>query len=430
MVFLTLPTVLRITLLYLLLLVAVAQGACASDALQGECDISTGFVSSLQKQLTGDKARLVRLRNKIATLGLQSFAGALHSYKEFTIKLPLGDTIVPFVHTPCGLQFDGLKVTSKSAGVSFYDVDQGAAVVAVIPGSQDAVQWEHFLTTSVRSPEDVLFREPNGVIYYDSNENTLVAVYHQYKAITGVHLVGKSIVSGITCAERNSSVRTSDGYVEGLTKKCALDPDEKDGIVKGSNKTISPCRMNSQKITSVGSGLSTEPDMPPDSASMIASASSTSATVHSRCRRGQARAGGIKEILHAYSLLRTLNPQHCALSDTFIKAYSINSYGVKNAYIVWNNNGEGGVLLADGTVVVPPKYCSLYVDTFGYVVTDDNGVGVLDFSGNTILPCEYTLFTLNDDGLLKVGKQTSSSGIMLYGIYNLQTRMWVKPIGR
>ncbi|WP_139296836.1 hypothetical protein [Halodesulfovibrio marinisediminis] len=356
------------------------------------------------------------MRQKVANLGIQRFAGAVHSFRDFDIKLPLGSTVIPLASHSTGLCFDGLTATSDAAGVSLYEVDYGAATIAVIPDSEEAVQWERFLVSSVRSPEDILFREPDGVIYYDHKNKELVAVYHQYEANSGQHIVGRAIVSGDSCPlseQRKFSCNTaSTGKIEAIRFPCVQAETSQVAALKAS--------------TSVGSGLSAESDMSHNSANMIATAGIASANAHSRCQ-SQQRNGGVKEIVRLYSQLRTLNPKHRNATDTYIKAYSINNYGVKDAYIVWNDKKEGGVLLADGTVVVPPKYCSLYVDSFGYVVTDDHGVGILDFSGNTILPCKYTLFTLNVDGLLKVGQQVSGEA-MRYGLYNLQKRIWVEPL--
>lgn len=404
--------------MHMLLLLVVVPCAYASNTLQSNCNIGTGFVSSLQKQHAGDAVRLKRLRNKVTTLGIQRFSGAVHSVRDFTIKLPLGSTLIPFASNVLELQFDGLSATNTTAGASFYDVDYGAAIVAVIPDSEDAVQWERFLTSTVRSPKDILFREPDGAIYYDHKGNALVAVYHQYNAVSGLHIVGRSVVSGNSCAVEESSsqqkVSTASGNVQ-LNVDCC-------------NKDAQPCSVVLKDAAAVGSGLSAEADMPHHSASMIATAGIASANAHSRCAHNQPRIGGIKEIVRLYSQLRTLNPQNRDAADTYSTAYSINNFGVKNAYIVWNDKKEGGVLLADGTVIVPTKYCSLYVDTFGYVVTDDDGVGILDFSGKTVLPCKYTLFSLSDNGLLKVGKQKAPERKMRYGLYDLQKRIWVEPI--
>lgn len=417
--FFTLPTVLRMTPLHMLLLLTVVQCAYASNTLQSDSNVATEFVSSLQKQHAGDTVRLKRLRNKVTTLGIQRFSGAVHSVKDFTIKLPLGSTLIPFANNALGLRFDGLSATNTTAGTSFYDVDYGAAIVAVIPGSKDAVQWERFLTSTVRSPRDILFREPDGVIYYDHKSNALVAVYHQYDAISGLHIVGRSVISGVSCAAETS---------ESAKDISTASNDEVLQNVNCCNKDAQPCGVALRDAAVVGSGLSAEADMPREAATMIATAGIASANAHSRCTHRQPRTGGIKEIVRLYSQLRTLNPQNRSDADTYSKAYSINNFGVKNAYIVWNDKKEGGVLLADGTVIVPPKYCSLYVDTFGYVVTDDDGVGILDFSGKTVLPCKYTLFSLSDNGLLKVGKQKAPEREMRYGLYDLQKRIWVEPI--
>jgi hypothetical protein len=400
----------------MLLLFVMVQFAYASSTLQSECDIATGFVSSLQKQHAEDVVRLTRLRNKVTNLGIQRFPGAVHTVRDFTIKLPLGSTLIPFASNSFGLRFDGLSATNTTVGASFYDVDYGAAIVAVIPDSKDAVQWERFLTSTVRSPNDILFREPDGVIYYDHKSNALVAVYHQYDAISGFHTVGRAVISGGSCA-----VEASRSNSATINSEVPLNMD-------CCNKDAQPCSVALRDAAIVGSGLSAEADMPRNSASMIATASLVSANAHSRCSHKQPRTGGIKEIIRLYSQLRTLNPQNRDTADTYAKAYSIKNFGVKNAYIVWNDKKEGGVLLADGTVIVPPKYCSLYVDTFGYVVTDDHGVGILDFSGKTVLPCKYTLFSLSDNGLLKVGKQKAPERKMRYGLYDLQKRIWVEPI--
>lgn len=417
--FFTLATVLRMTPLHMLLLLIVVPCAYASNTLQSDCDIATGFVSSLQKQHAGDTVRLKRLRNKVTTLGLQRFSGAVHSVKDFTIKLPLGSTLIPFAKNALGLRFDGLTASNTTAGASFYDVDYGAAIVAVIPDSKDAVQWERFLTSAVRSPEDILFREPDGVIYYDHKSNALVAVYHQYNAISGLHIVGRSIISGDSCAAETSQPQRDISDVTASDASLNMDC---------CNKDAQPCSVALRDAAVVGSGLSAEADMSRKSASIIATAGLASANAHSRCSHKQSRTGGIKEIVSLYSQLRTLNPKNRDAADTYSKAYSINNFGVKNAFIVWNDKKEGGVLLADGTIIVPPKYCSLYVDTFGYVVTDDDGVGILDFSGKTVLPCKYTLFSLSDNGLLKVGKQESPERKMHYGLYDLQKHIWVEPI--
>lgn len=403
----------------MLLLLIMVPCAYASNTLQSNCNIATGFVSSLQKQHAGDTVRLKRLRNKVTTLGIQRFSGAVHSVKDFTIKLPLGSTLIPFAKDALGVRFDGLSATNTTAGASFYDVDYGAAIVAVIPDSKDAVQWERFLTSAVRSPEDILFREPDGVIYYDHKSNALVAVFHQYNALSGLHIVGRSVISGTSCAAEASQSQREISTVS--ASEVSLDMD-------CCNKDAQPCSVALRDAAVVGSGLSAEADMPHNSASMIAAASLASANAHSRCSHKQRRTGGVKEIVRLYSQLRTLNPQNRNAADTYSKAYSINNFGVKNAYIVWNDKKEGGVLLADGTVIVPPKYCSLYVDTFGYVVTDDDGVGILDFSGKTVLPCKYTIFSLSDNGLLKVGKQESPERKMYYGLYDLQKHIWVEPI--
>lgn len=412
--FFTLTTVLRMTPLYVLLLFIVVPCAYASNTLQSNCEIATGFVSSLQKQHAGDAVRLARLRSKVATLGIQHFTGAVHSFRDFTIKLPLGSIMVPFANSSLWPRFDELSATRNTAGVSFYDVDYGVAVVAVIPDAQDAFQWERFLASAVRSPKDILFRESDGVIYYDHKNNALVALYHQYKAISGQHIVGRSVVSGVTFTAESTQATSA-----------ATDSNMSSGR-NGRSNVAQPCSMALRDA--VGSGLSAESDMPHSSATMIASACIASVHAHDRDSRKQPRTAGVEEIVRIYSQLRTLNPQNRNAADTFAKAYSIKNYGVKNAYIVWNDKKEGGVLLADGTVVVPPKYCSLYVDSFGFVVTDDYGVGILDFSGNIVLPCKYTLFTLSDNGLLKVGKQKAPERKMRYGLYDLQKRIWVEPL--
>lgn len=404
----TLTTILKKTPICMAMLLIAASYAHASNTLQEECGLSERFVSSLQKQRAGDVARLARLRSKVASLGIQRFPGAIHSLKDFAIKLPLGSTVIPFANTAAGITFDGLTANCGATGVSLYDIDYGEAVVAVVPEEKDAVQWERFLVSTVRSPEDILFREPDGVIYYDHKRNELVAVYHQYQTISGLHIVGRASVSGIPCA-----IQQRREPVVQPVEACNCD------MKNHSHVSIKP-------ETEIGSGLSVESDMPKKSVHLIASAGTASANAHSRCV--QPRSGGLAEIIRMYSMLRTLNPEHRDSSDTYTKAYSINNYGVKDAYIVWNKKKEGGVLLGDGTVVVPPRYCSLYVDTFGYVVTDDKGVGVLDFAGNTILPCKYTLFTLKDNGLLKVGQQAASSSSIQYGLYDLQKREWVEPI--
>lgn len=404
----TLTTVLKKTPICLAMLLIAASYVHASSTLQEECGLSERFVSSLQKQRAGDVARLARLRSKVVNLGIQRFPGAIHSLKDFAIKLPLGSTIVPFANTAAGITFDGLTAMYGATGVSLYDIDYGEAVVAVVPEKKDAVQWERFLVSTVRSPEDILFREPDGVIYYDHKRNELVAVYHQYQAISGLHIVGRASVSGTPYAmqhRQKSEVESVD------TCNCALE-----------NRPYASIKPE----TEIGSGLSVDSDMPKRSVHLIASAGTASANAHSRCV--QRRSSGLTEIIRMYSMLRTLNPAHRDSLDTYTKAYSIDNYGVKDAYIVWNKKKEGGVLLGDGTVVVPLRYCSLYVDTFGYVVTDDKGVGVLDFAGKTILPCKYTLFTLKDNGLLKVGQRTASSSSIQYGLYDLQKREWVEPI--
>lgn len=403
----------------MLLLLIVVPCAYASNTLQSNCNIGTGFVSSLQKQRAGDTVRLKRLRNKVTTLGIQRFSGAVHSVRDFSIKLPLGSALIPFASNAIGLQFDGLSATNTTAGALFYDVDYGAAIVAVIPDSKDAVQWERFLTSTVRSPKDILFREPDGAIYYDHKCNALVAVFHQYNAISGLHIVGRSVISGDSCA---AEATLSQQEISIASSRDVLQN------VDCCNKDAQSCSAVFKDAAAVGSGLSAEANMPRKSASLIATAGIASANAHSRCSHKQPRTGGIKEIVHIYSQLRTLNPQNRDAADTYSIAYSINNFGVKNAYIVWNDKKEGGVLLADGTVIVPPKYCSLYVDTFGYVVTDDDGVGILDFSGKTVLPCKYTLFSLSDNGLLKVGKQKAPERKMRYGLYDLQKRIWVEPI--
>ncbi len=67
--------------------------------------------------------------------------------------------------------------------------------------------------------------------------------------------------------------------------------------------------------------------------------------------------------------------------------------GIKNALLI-KQDGKYGIASDDGKIIVEPQYAEISVlgedSKTGYIVKDDKGkYGIIDYSSNIILPCEY-----------------------------------------
>lgn len=403
-------------LTYIVLCFVSISYALASDT---SCLFSNSKESSRNPVVKKDieSAYSSRVKRFVTKHSKKRFSGVEHSFKYFSIKLPFDSTVLPFSGSSIEQEKDSLHFSAWSGKILKYDVDHGAMEIAVIPKSAYATTWQATVDAAVSSPGNILMREPDGAIYFDPSSKQLVALYHYYNAASSVHVLGRSVISGTVEAGRVH--KGACVYAACTSGACLKEPvvfGDASGSAPQATKRVrcssgcavpcpvlSPC-ARAYSLSFLGSVLPRPPK-----------------TLHNE-------SNPLKTVVCRYNQLRTLNPENMSTADTYVKAYSIADFGLNDAYVVWTAKKASGVLRADGSVIVPPRYCSLYVDTFGFVVTDDNAVGVLDFTGKTVLPCKYTLFSLNGDGLLTVGKQQDGQKAMQYGLYDMQKKQWVEPI--
>ena len=154
---------------------------------------------AVQKEIESIGAQITKnfapTQKKLAAKDFSTNQGLLRTYPFGSVILPVSMDFVPVTPDDEYYIFNEIWCSAifnkEQKFDALYKIKNKELIIAAFSGSESQYDWDIVIKEEISRPEYLLYREPNGIIYYDAARGQVLAQYHYYNAKKNMHIVAR-----------------------------------------------------------------------------------------------------------------------------------------------------------------------------------------------------------------------------------------------